>query len=128
MCFIAYINSAKFWTCSFTCMNRFRQHSIFRIRSNDINALYKNVLWLNFTVILQDIQYFCSIGSNPSIKQCNLCAKLHSEEFSSIETIRKPNLLNKSPQDNKTLHLWSFFSRKTMVFITLLFSLTLNLC
>ena len=57
--------------------------------------------------------FLLKIGSHTSNNQCNLCEKkLHSEEVSSIVTIRRLNLLNKTSQDNNSLHLRLFSQRK----------------
>ena len=52
--------------------------------------------------------------------------EIHSDEASSIATLKKLNLLHKTLQENNALHLCLFF--QSTVFITLLFSLALNLC
>ena len=78
----------------------------------------ENGLQMNFTCNI-----LFKIDSYTSINQ--VCAKFHPEEASSIVTIKKLNLLSKILQDNNTLQL-SIFSKKTTVFILLLFSLALN--
>ena len=55
-----------------------------------------------------------------------LCAKFHSDEVSSIVTLKNLNLLHKTLQENNALHLRLFF--QSTFYITLLFSLALNLC
>ena len=80
--------------------------------SNDINKFYRNFFWLKFKVTLQDIQYFCSkyirIRQLTNVTVCEIPLRrgqLHCN-------YQKLHLLNKTLQNNNTLHLRLFFKGK----------------
>ena len=94
---------------------------------NDINKFYRNFFWLKFKVTLQDIQYFCSKQTrirqltNATVSEIPLRrGQLHCDH-------QKLNLINKTFQDNNTLHLFLFLKENYGFHYSTLFLVALNL-